>query len=510
MSDVQPADAERRPFSAPGGRLDLLLLCLAALTLRLTAHYALPNIIWPDEVFQLPEPAYRALFGSGIVTWEWVVGARSWLFPGIVLGLMAVGHLFGSDPAILQFPVVLFMALASCLPVACTYGWGRRLGGREGGLVAAAVTVVWPDLIYFSTHTLNDVIAGDLLIWALYLGFPGVPVRRGARFFYFGLLLGLVFDFRYVIAPVLGLAGLWACVGSGWTRRLGIALAGALIPVLGLGLIDWLTLGAPYQSIYRQIWLELTYHVSQQPGTSPMAMYFTAALVLWGGAIPMIGFCALLGARRLKPLFGIATALVVLFTLLQHREPRYIFPAIPLAATLVGVGTAELVGWIAALGRPALSDRGQLARLAILFWTVTSLALLSGPIYQERFAHRREMVESFAAVSGLPGLCGVALYGVNWIETLGNSGLPPGVGLYVTTPQTFAHDADGFDAVLADAQSLLDDDRYTRLGCYENDAELAIGRVPAVCVWHRAGSCRAGVARSPRAAWPEGVRPDDY
>src|ERR1700723_3146688 len=66
-------------------RLDPLALCAAAPALRLCAHYAAPNIIWPDEVFQVTEPAHRVLFGTGIVTWEWALGIRSWLFPGMAL-----------------------------------------------------------------------------------------------------------------------------------------------------------------------------------------------------------------------------------------------------------------------------------------------------------------------------------------------------------------------------------------------------------------------------------------
>src|SRR5262249_20954686 len=40
------------------------------------------GIYWPDEIYQSLEPAHRLVFGYGLVAWEFVQGARSWLLAG--------------------------------------------------------------------------------------------------------------------------------------------------------------------------------------------------------------------------------------------------------------------------------------------------------------------------------------------------------------------------------------------------------------------------------------------
>ena len=70
--------------------IGVILVC--AFALRLAVSIAVPNIHWPDEILQVTEPAHRIVFGTGIVAWEWLVGIRSWLLPGVFAGLMAIGR----------------------------------------------------------------------------------------------------------------------------------------------------------------------------------------------------------------------------------------------------------------------------------------------------------------------------------------------------------------------------------------------------------------------------------
>ena len=78
---VQPAEtAHRRPLIAAG----LLAVMLLAVGLRLVPIIVVPSVNWGDEVFQAIEPAHRLVFGYGLVPWEFQLGMRSWLLPGIV------------------------------------------------------------------------------------------------------------------------------------------------------------------------------------------------------------------------------------------------------------------------------------------------------------------------------------------------------------------------------------------------------------------------------------------
>src|SRR5213592_3330109 len=55
------------------------------------------GISYPDEIHQSLEPAHRLVFGYGLVAWEFVEGARNWLFPGTIAALLELCRLIGLD-----------------------------------------------------------------------------------------------------------------------------------------------------------------------------------------------------------------------------------------------------------------------------------------------------------------------------------------------------------------------------------------------------------------------------
>lgn len=44
--------------------------------------------IHPDEIMQYLEQGHRLAFGNGVVYWEFFYGARSWLLPGLIAGVL--------------------------------------------------------------------------------------------------------------------------------------------------------------------------------------------------------------------------------------------------------------------------------------------------------------------------------------------------------------------------------------------------------------------------------------
>ena len=97
--------AGRRPAESPEGRflprdwLALMAICLLAVVIRAAVMAWLPSILHPDEVMWLDE-ANRLVNHQGLVTWDFQVGERSWLWPGLMAGFMAVGEVFGAPPAL--------------------------------------------------------------------------------------------------------------------------------------------------------------------------------------------------------------------------------------------------------------------------------------------------------------------------------------------------------------------------------------------------------------------------
>src|SRR5712691_1351833 len=80
---------------AAGGLLCLIVL---GVLLRLVPTVFVPSINWGDEIFQTVEPAHRLVFGYGLVAWEFELGMRSWLLPGVIAGLMELSRIIGDGP----------------------------------------------------------------------------------------------------------------------------------------------------------------------------------------------------------------------------------------------------------------------------------------------------------------------------------------------------------------------------------------------------------------------------
>jgi hypothetical protein len=488
---------------------ELVLLLAIGFAARLAIFYLLPNVHWPDEIYQVMEPAHRLVFGVGAVSWEWVAGIRSWLLPAFVAGLMELGRVLGHSPALINLPVAVFMAAAGCVPVVCGYGWGRRLHGRAGGFAAAAVAAVWVDLVYMSGHTLTEVVAADILPAALYLGMRGAgesssPSR--ARLWWAGGLLGLTFALRFHLAPALLVAALGMC-GGAW-RRWRAVVAGACIPILALGLLDWATLGMPFRSISINLWYNLALGVSDEAGREPFLTLWILPLQVWG----MVGFIAVVmtavvGARRLPLPALVALAIVATHSLVPHKEYRFTYPAIVLITLLAGVGTAELLAAVARLAPRFAAAPRMAAALSLLLWAALSWSVAERPIFNTPWTRERAPMLAFAEISAQPGACGVALYGWPWTKTPGASWLAPGISLWQTDKARLESDSAGFNYILARAPLAVPDPRYRQIACFGGDRSGEGAWQTELCLWRRPGGC--DVAMTPRLPvnWPGVLQP---
>ena len=89
-------------------------------------------VLHPDEIYQYLEPAHRLVFGNGVIYWEYLYGARSWLVPGVVAAVLALFDAAGlGQPAWYVAAVkLLFCALSLAVP-AGMYCFARRHFGGD-------------------------------------------------------------------------------------------------------------------------------------------------------------------------------------------------------------------------------------------------------------------------------------------------------------------------------------------------------------------------------------------
>ena len=174
----------------------LSAICLVAVVVRLCVMALLPSILHPDEVMWL-EQANRIVNHQGLVPWDFQVGERSWLWPGVIAAFMALGQLFGPPPSsgLGQGACRLLLGILSLAPVTCAFLWGRNVAGFAGAATAALLNAIWYELVYFYAHPISETFAGAALVIGLYLVYPDRLVPSERRLFTGAMMLG-AFDGR--------------------------------------------------------------------------------------------------------------------------------------------------------------------------------------------------------------------------------------------------------------------------------------------------------------------------
>jgi phosphatidylinositol glycan class B len=404
------------PLSRRSAEIGLAVLVALAILLRLLPILVAPSAVWPDEIFQTSEPAHRLVFGNGLVAWEFQLGVRSWMLPGIIAGLMELSRLIGDGPDY-YLPVIAvgFAALAAA-PVVCCFLWCRPLFGVTGALLAGLAVAVAAEPVYFGARTLSETVAGHLLVVALWVLEPGYPVISRRRLFVGGALLGLVFATRVQLAPAIGVAMLWTNWRAPRGRR-GATLAGMAAILAAAAVLDTLTLGYPFASVWRYVLYNVFYGVSSTFGVEPWPYYLLGELGVWGGAGATMLLLTAIGAWRLPLLLVVAIAILGVHSGIAHKEYRFIYPAIVPLTVLAGVGLAQMASWgrewLIGRSMPVTAAAATSAALAVAWWGLASLQVWNGATLD---AHRQRMHDKLVAASFVahgPAPCGIGLYGLH-------------------------------------------------------------------------------------------------
>jgi phosphatidylinositol glycan class B len=334
------------PQALPAGTSRIGLLALAgilavAMALRLVPVEISAGVNWPDEVFRATGAAPALIYGAGFVPSLAVTGA---------------------------------LAALAALPVACCFAWCWRLFGLTGAVAGAAIVALSPELVYFGARALDEVVAGHLLVAALYVLEPeddDALSRR--RLVLGGVLIGLVAVLRVQMVLPLTLVILSAGLRAPETRLPPIA-AGAAIVLAAFAILDAVVFGRPLGPIALE-------GLGAASGAEPGSYYGLVALAVWGGAAGGLALLALLGAGRKPVLLMTALAVIAVHAALPHKEYRFIYPAILLIAVLAGIGCAQLVAW----GCRFLREQGlraeiaaSLPLLAIFYWLALAVHVWAG------------------------------------------------------------------------------------------------------------------------------------
>ena len=321
-------------------------------------------LLHPDELMQYLEQGHRLAFGNGIVYWEFFYGARSWMTPALIAGVLKLFDAAGlGQPSWYVGGVKLTFCAISLLIPAGMYFFARRHFDEAAARAALLAGAFWYELVGFAHKPLTGFTAAAVLTVLLALCVRPSRDRPGTAAWLAALLAVLAAAIRMQYAPLaLVLLGLYFLrAGQGATPGKGVAGARAQLVLasgtffLAAGVFDAVTWdGGLFHSYLTNI--RFNFALSEVSGSSdsPAWQY------LWWLALAGAGLGVLCVAAALRDLrrYGLLLSLIALALVLHsaqaHKEYRFIFSVIPLWL-LVGAG---VVARLATPAGPAATAAG--------------------------------------------------------------------------------------------------------------------------------------------------------
>lgn len=445
---------------------------LIALVLRVGVAIHFPSIDYPDEVFESLEPAHHLAYGFGVVTWEWRMGVRSWVFPAFLAGVMRATDWMGPGSFGYLWAITILLSTLSLTTVWFGFAWNQRARGIEAAVIAAWACAIWAPLVYFAPRAFNEVVAGNVLLPGLYLGVCGERPTERKRLFLAGLFCGLAMSLRMQLAPAVGFALLYFC-HSDWRRKGPAVFAGFLLPVVAFGAVDAFTWSYPFQSFFLYFWVNVITGRSRAYGVQPWYWYL---LELAKYAGPML-FLALAGVRRSRFLGWIVLIMVASHSVIAHKEVRFLYPVMPILMTLAALGLVEIASVLNARENLRLTSKG-----IVIFGF--AFCLLCSAFFAWRFPRWNQHSGGLIIMDRLsrtPSVCGVGLYGISWAWTGGYTHLHQNVPIIlVLKGNPLEEQWLGFNVLLADGTLNAPAMGFESEGCWNR-----------VCLYRRAGACMA-------------------
>jgi phosphatidylinositol glycan class B len=351
-----------------------------------------------DEIFQFLEPAHRLAFGFWMPAWEWTDGLRNWAVPGLLGGMFRLlGAAGARDPWALAGAAWIACAALQGLGTWALYRLVEERDGKGAACLAAWIHATWGGWLLYAARPLGDALSVAPLLLALWLGGRALELGRWDDGLRCGLWLGLAFVVRYpsaAFALPIGAALLWR---RRW-RALGASLAGGMVVLVALAVLDALTWGAPWHSARAYFSFNL---LSGKPGAQFGREPWWWYLPVFAGMAPMLlAYHFVRGLRRADLAVATFATYSFIFELIGHKEPRFLVPLLPL--------------FVAVAAGPAWRDLSRL-------WNRPRLLAAAGALYlgssvaaatvQRPFGLRTDLVDATVAMGRDPELTGAIIDG---------------------------------------------------------------------------------------------------
>ncbi|XP_026635201.1 GPI mannosyltransferase 3 isoform X1 [Microtus ochrogaster] len=358
--------------SQRGGLLgESIYLVLFTVALRILNCFLVQTSFVPDEYWQSLEVAHHMVFSYGYLTWEWTERLRGYTYPLIFASIYKILHLLGKDSVQLLIWIPrLGQALLSAVADVRLYSLMKHVGNQEVARWVFFCQMCSWFTWYCCTRTLTN--TTETAFTAIALFYYPLEGSRSVNSVKYSLLVALA----CIVRPTALIPWVPLLFSHFYQEQRKRHLT--LRHFLPVGLITF-SLSLIIDRIFFGQWTLvqfnfLKFNVLQNLGTfygsHPWHWYFSQGFpVVLGSHLPFFVHGCFLAPRRLHILLLTVLWTLLVYSMLGHKEFRFIYPVLPFCMVFCGYSLAHLKAW-------------RKAALSFLLLSNMLLALYTGLVHQ--------------------------------------------------------------------------------------------------------------------------------
>lgn len=359
-----------------------------AVVFRLINCFLVQTSFVPDEYWQSLEVSHHMVFNYGYLTWEWKKGIRGFTYPLVFALLYKILNFINCDLVylLIWLPRVIQALLAAYVDVKVFFLF-RTLENQD----VANWTFFCHMCSWFTwfccTRTLTNSTETALTSLALfYFPLPGSKTQHSVKY------LSLV-ALAVIVRPTALIVWFPLLIYHFWREENKLRLIThhyiptGLLAVIISTLIDCVFYEKWTLVQFNFLKFNIFHGVADFYGSHPWHWYLTQGfVVVIGPHLPFFLHGCSLAFKRYKILLASIIWTIVVYSLLPHKEFRFIYPVLPFCMVFCGISISHLKTW---------------RRPAVAFLLVANLlpALYTGLVHQRGSLDVMTHLQKFCNVS---------------------------------------------------------------------------------------------------------------